>query len=109
MQIAVLDLASGSSDGYPSDWIHDSILERNRRLRSEREIAINVHGANGEITKSWAWAHWLKLMAAGQSWFVVSLAGTLNRQGFLLAHIAHGRLVHWRERCPHLHTHGMAV
>ncbi|KAG8977408.1 glycerol ethanol, ferric requiring protein [Tulasnella sp. 425] len=57
------------------DWIQDSILERNRRLRDDREIATSLRGAHGEITQQWVWAQLLRLSSAGQSWFVVSLAG----------------------------------
>ncbi|KAG8926196.1 glycerol ethanol, ferric requiring protein [Tulasnella sp. 418] len=57
------------------DWIHDTILERNRRLRTERNIESTLRGTRGEITVSWLWAQSRKVVAAGQSWFVVSLAG----------------------------------
>lgn len=64
------------------DWIQDSILERNRRLRNDREIATSLRGAHGEITQQWVWAQLLRLSSAGQSWFVVSLAGRSAMRAF---------------------------
>ncbi|KAG8929206.1 glycerol ethanol, ferric requiring protein [Tulasnella sp. 417] len=69
------DVCRRYEDFTTIDWIHDSILERNRRLRNDREIATSLRGTHGEITMQWAWAQFLRLSSAGQSWFVVSLAG----------------------------------
>ncbi|GJJ06304.1 hypothetical protein Clacol_000495 [Clathrus columnatus] len=57
------------------DWIEDSLLERNRRLRrfkQESEI-----GANAQATFS---LHWIvfnltRIFKSGQGWFIISLAG----------------------------------
>ncbi|CEL60646.1 putative chloride channel protein UM03490-D OS=Ustilago maydis (strain 521 / FGSC 9021) GN=UM11084,2 PE=3 SV=1 [Rhizoctonia solani AG-1 IB] len=57
------------------DWIQDSILERNRRLRASRDIQTSLRDAQGGINPPWAKAQIQKLIATGQSWFVVSLVG----------------------------------
>lgn len=60
----------------PLDWIEDSIFERNRRLRKDRDVQSHTgRGPNGEITMSWAWAQARKAAAAGQSWLVLTLSG----------------------------------
>ncbi|KAG9101548.1 glycerol ethanol, ferric requiring protein [Ceratobasidium sp. 370] len=56
------------------DWIQDSILERNRRLRTSRDIQTSLRDSRGHINPSWMKAQIQKLVAAGQSWFVVSIA-----------------------------------
>ncbi|KAJ1304852.1 hypothetical protein OPQ81_005985 [Rhizoctonia solani] len=57
------------------DWIQDSILERNRRLRTSRDIQTSLRDSRGRINPPWAKAQIQKLIAAGQSWFVVGLVG----------------------------------
>lgn len=57
------------------DWIQDSILERNRRLRTSRDIQTSLRDSQGRINPPWVKAQIQKLIAAGQSWFVVSIAG----------------------------------
>ncbi|KAG8735124.1 glycerol ethanol, ferric requiring protein [Ceratobasidium sp. 414] len=56
------------------DWIQDSILERNRRLRTSRDIQSSLRDSQGHINPSWMKAQIQKMVAAGQSWFVVSIA-----------------------------------
>ncbi|KAI0786594.1 chloride channel [Abortiporus biennis] len=59
------------------DWIQDSILERNRRLRTARKLRAAAHYGSGGRGLSWAWI-WLQLRRladSSQSWFVVSLVG----------------------------------
>ncbi|KAJ7045994.1 Cl-channel protein [Mycena alexandri] len=57
------------------DWIQDSILERNRRIRDARTLYASHRGPHGEVTVSWLWTHFRKALDAGQTWFVVSLVG----------------------------------
>ena len=57
------------------DWIQDSILERNRRLRTTRRVNATNRGPNGEITLAWVWAQMLKAVSAAQTWLVISVAG----------------------------------
>ncbi|KAJ7282794.1 Cl-channel protein [Mycena rebaudengoi] len=57
------------------DWIQDSILERNRRIRDERTLYATHRGPHGEVTVSWLWTQFRKTLDAGQTWFVVSLVG----------------------------------
>jgi chloride channel 3/4/5 len=58
------------------DWIQDSILERNRRIRHANKVyASSQRGPRGEITRRWLWAQLWKMVDAGQTWFVVSLVG----------------------------------
>ncbi|TDL26017.1 hypothetical protein BD410DRAFT_716180 [Rickenella mellea] len=57
------------------DWIQDSILERNQRLRAARFESNSRRGPNGEITMALAWAWVQKAANATQTWFIVSLAG----------------------------------
>lgn len=58
------------------DWIHDSTLERKRRLRNAQSIQSSQRlGSQGEITVSWLIAQVRKAASAGQSWFVVTLVG----------------------------------
>ncbi|KAL5631205.1 hypothetical protein ACGC1H_006896 [Rhizoctonia solani] len=57
------------------DWIQDSILERNRRLRTSRDIQTSLRDSQGRINPPWVKAQVQKLIASGQSWFVVSLVG----------------------------------
>ncbi|KAF5351931.1 hypothetical protein D9756_007664 [Leucocoprinus leucothites] len=57
------------------DWIHDSMLERNRRLKDAKELANLRREPRGRITLSRLWRHVRRAINAGQSWFVVSLVG----------------------------------
>ncbi|KAL0956839.1 hypothetical protein HGRIS_002951 [Hohenbuehelia grisea] len=57
------------------DWVEDSILERNRRIRNERNARVCERGPRGEITVDWLRSQLRKIVDAGQTWFVVSLAG----------------------------------
>ncbi|KAJ7594451.1 Cl-channel protein [Mycena floridula] len=57
------------------DWIEDSILERNRRVKKDRTLFSSARGPHGEITISWLWTQLRKAADAGQTWFVVSLVG----------------------------------
>jgi chloride channel 3/4/5 len=58
------------------DWIQDSILERNRRIRHANKVYELLHrGPRGEITFRWLWAQLRKVVNAAQTWFVVSLVG----------------------------------
>lgn len=64
-----------SDDSNSVDWIQDSILERNRRLRAARQATSTQRGPNGEITFKWITAQVYKAFGAAQTWLVVSLAG----------------------------------
>ncbi|KAF5355445.1 hypothetical protein D9758_006397 [Tetrapyrgos nigripes] len=57
------------------DWIQDSILERNRRIRSERSFVQTRLGPRSQITAAWLWSQIRRAVNTGQSWFVVSLVG----------------------------------
>lgn len=57
------------------DWIQDSILERNRRIRHANSVYASSRGPSGEINLPWLWAQFRKVVEAGQTWFVVSLVG----------------------------------
>ncbi|KAI0798565.1 Cl-channel protein [Irpex lacteus] len=60
------------------DWIQDSVIERNRRIRKARKLhhaTHRIHGIRGEETFRWLWSKFRKLLDAGQSWFVVTLVG----------------------------------
>ncbi|KAF9786964.1 Cl-channel protein [Thelephora terrestris] len=57
------------------DWIQDSIIERNRRIRLNNTVYSARNGPNGRITLRWLWAQIRKIAVAGESWFVVSLVG----------------------------------
>ncbi|THH14591.1 hypothetical protein EW146_g5756 [Bondarzewia mesenterica] len=57
------------------DWIEDSIIERNRRLRLAKHLQTSTRGPNGEITLRWLWSQIRKILSASQAWFVVSLVG----------------------------------
>jgi chloride channel 3/4/5 len=58
------------------DWIQDSIIERNRRIRDTDKSRTAYRGPNGEITPAWVWAQCWKLVTAGESWFVITLVGS---------------------------------
>jgi chloride channel 3/4/5 len=58
------------------DWIQDSIIERNRRIRDTDKSRTAYRGPNGEITPAWVWAQCWKLVIAGESWFVITLVGS---------------------------------
>jgi len=58
------------------DWIQDSILERNRRIRNARTVYASRRGPNGEVTIPWLWTQFRKAVDTGQSWIVVSIVGT---------------------------------
>lgn len=49
-------------------------MERNRRMREERARSA-YRGPRGEITPAWLWAQFWRLVAAGESSFVITLAG----------------------------------
>jgi len=57
--------------------MEDSMIERNRRLRKERQIQRVQRGLSGELSLTWIWTQTLKAARAGQGWFVVALAGVL--------------------------------
>ncbi|EPQ57090.1 Cl-channel protein [Gloeophyllum trabeum ATCC 11539] len=57
------------------DWIQDSIIERNRRIRAARDAELHRRGPRGEVTAAWLWSQLRKVLHAGQSWFVVTLVG----------------------------------
>ncbi|KAI0744009.1 Cl-channel protein [Daedaleopsis nitida] len=57
------------------DWIQDSIIERNRRLRAARQSYVPHRGPRGEVTLAWIWSRLRNIAHAGQSWFVVTLVG----------------------------------
>ncbi|KAG5646238.1 hypothetical protein DXG03_004065 [Asterophora parasitica] len=59
------------------DWIQDSILERNRRIRTSYTYSHehHAHGWKNESRWPWIWSKARKAFDTGQSWFVVSLAG----------------------------------
>ncbi|KIJ60010.1 hypothetical protein HYDPIDRAFT_99474, partial [Hydnomerulius pinastri MD-312] len=55
------------------DWIQDSIVERNRRIRDAEKARTAYRGPRGEITPAWVWAQLLKVLSAGESWLVITL------------------------------------
>ncbi|KAJ8521829.1 hypothetical protein ONZ45_g1532 [Pleurotus djamor] len=58
------------------DWVEDSILERNRRIRSARKhVHTELRGPGGEISVDWLRSQMKRVVETGQSWFVVSLVG----------------------------------
>ncbi|KAI0268814.1 voltage-gated chloride channel [Gloeopeniophorella convolvens] len=66
---------SVDKDAKTIDWIEDSIIERNRRLREARDVYAARRGPNGKITFPWLISQMRKVVVASQSWFVVSLVG----------------------------------
>jgi len=57
------------------DWVQDAALERHRRLRN---VSLLQRASRGATEKSFSARLWLqvqKAAIAGQSWFVVTLAG----------------------------------
>ncbi|KAF8322212.1 hypothetical protein DL93DRAFT_2124058 [Clavulina sp. PMI_390] len=60
------------------DWIHDSILDRNRRLRRQDEIENTLKRAHGAITWSWIWAQIRRMAGNGQSCAFLSRAASLH-------------------------------
>ncbi|KIK39991.1 hypothetical protein CY34DRAFT_807654 [Suillus luteus UH-Slu-Lm8-n1] len=57
------------------DWIQDSIVERNRRIRNARAARAAFRGPRGEITPAWVWAQFWRFLRAGEPWLVISLVG----------------------------------
>ncbi|EGO25898.1 hypothetical protein SERLADRAFT_355881 [Serpula lacrymans var. lacrymans S7.9] len=57
------------------DWIQDSILERNRRLRNSKGSRVLYRGPLGERTTAWLRAQFNKIVDAGHAWLVISLVG----------------------------------
>ncbi|EKM54714.1 uncharacterized protein PHACADRAFT_197144 [Phanerochaete carnosa HHB-10118-sp] len=57
------------------DWIQDSIIERNRRIRKARELHTVRRGPRSKVSLQWAWVQLKRIWDAGQSWLVVSLVG----------------------------------
>ncbi|KAI0688187.1 Cl-channel protein [Cytidiella melzeri] len=57
------------------DWIQDSVIERNRRIRKSRQLHTTHRGGRGALTFWWLWSKVKNLLDAGQSWFVVTLVG----------------------------------
>ncbi|GJE92775.1 Cl-channel protein [Phanerochaete sordida] len=57
------------------DWVQDSIIERNRRIRKSKELHSIHRGPRGEVTLRWIWVQLKRVLDAGQSWLVVSLVG----------------------------------
>ncbi|KAG2101302.1 chloride channel [Suillus discolor] len=57
------------------DWIQDSIVERNRRIRNAKAAQVAYRGPSGEITPTWVWAQLWRFLRAGEPWLVISLVG----------------------------------
>ena len=57
------------------DWVQDAALERNRRLRNASLLQRASRGATDKSLSARLWLQVQKAAIAGQSWFVVSLAG----------------------------------
>ena len=59
------------------DWIQDSIVERNRRLRTARRLHSSYvgYGTRWEAALAWTWSKLTIFADGAQSWFVVSLVG----------------------------------
>ncbi|TCD65613.1 glycerol ethanol, ferric requiring protein [Steccherinum ochraceum] len=57
------------------DWIQDSIIERNRRIRTARQLRASHHGQEKRWSLGWLWLLLQRIGNAGQSWFVISLVG----------------------------------
>ncbi|KAI0645842.1 Cl-channel protein [Trametes meyenii] len=70
-----LDRLKRYEDFTTIDWIQDSIIERNRRLRTARRHSIPHRGPRGEVTLASLWSRLQTVAYAGQSWFVVTLVG----------------------------------
>ncbi|KAF8629862.1 hypothetical protein AX15_003223 [Amanita polypyramis BW_CC] len=56
------------------DWVRDSVLERDRRVRIARMRAYD-HDARQSTTPLWLWSQLRKAFDVAQSWIVVSLVG----------------------------------
>ena len=67
-----------------ADWIQDSIIERNRRIRLNNTVYSANRDPNGRITFRWLWTQIRKIAVAGESWFVVSLVGTSTEFPFYI-------------------------
>ncbi|KAG6920141.1 hypothetical protein DXG01_004907 [Tephrocybe rancida] len=59
------------------DWIQDSILERNRRIRTANSYTTPHARLRSRASWPWLWYQARKAMDISQSWFVVSLAGVV--------------------------------
>ena len=57
------------------DWVQDAALERHRRLRNASLLQRASRGATDKSLSARLWLQVQKAAIAGQSWFVVSLAG----------------------------------
>jgi chloride channel 3/4/5 len=57
------------------DWVQDAALERNRRLRNASLLQRASRGVTDKSLSVRLWLQIKKAAIAGQSWFVVSLAG----------------------------------
>ncbi|KAG2112083.1 chloride channel [Suillus clintonianus] len=57
------------------DWIQDSVVERNRRIRNAKAAKVAYRGPRGEITPTWVWAQFWRFLRAGEPWLVISLVG----------------------------------
>lgn len=55
------------------DWIQDSILERNRRIRTANSYALQ--GSREDLSASLLWLKLRRATDVGQSWFVVGVVG----------------------------------
>lgn len=75
-------LTSDDVSNWRLDWIQDSILERNRRLKDAKELSDLRRGPKDRITLSWLRGHARKAISASQSWFVVSLVGASSINTF---------------------------
>ncbi|KAF8588706.1 Cl-channel protein [Ramaria rubella] len=57
------------------DWIEDSMIERNRRLRKERQLQSTQRHLHDSLSPQSLWIQIVKATRAGQGWFVITLAG----------------------------------
>ncbi|KAF8520392.1 Cl-channel protein [Hysterangium stoloniferum] len=51
------------------------MIERNRRVRKERQIQRAEHDIHPRFSLQWTWTQIVKAARAGQGWFVICLAG----------------------------------
>lgn len=56
------------------DWMRDSVLERDRRIRNARKT-IRRHEPQRGTALWWLWSQLRKAFDVAQSWIVVSLVG----------------------------------
>lgn len=85
------------------------MIERNLRLRKERELRSVQRDFHGRLSSQWLWAQIVKTALAGQGWFVIGLAGEATTISSSTLPMDYCRRLYWYQCCCHINRHCMVI